>query len=316
MRSATNSSTSSPTQRRDDLLDAHRHQVVLGLVVGDAVDLRRGLAELLDELGHVGRLVDPSPVEVGLVRRVLGDDEPGRRAAGAGQLGPAEEPVGVGLQGALADRRPVTVVLEEAGDAPGRRRPGWGGDVALLEREHHVVVERLGEALDQHVVRRQPGAADAEARPADDVEHVEGDPRLALGRGQVSQVARRRRRLHLDALGADEPPHSGAVGEPPAKSSTTVAPSSRSTRVHELGRRAARRAPRRDAVSRVSAQSVSSSTSHVVLHVVDVRTQVRLDQVVDHVVGQRLLPAQQREARRRSASGPTSSGRGRPRRSR
>ena len=100
-----------------------------------------------------------APVQVDLVGRDLGHDVPDAVEAGV-----AEQRVGVHLQRALADHRAVALVVEVA-----RRPPRVSTnrltrrDVGLLHRQHDVVVERLAVALDQQVVRRQAGAADAEA---------------------------------------------------------------------------------------------------------------------------------------------------------
>ena len=64
------------------------------------------------------------------------------------------------------------------------------GMLACFMREHHVVVERLAVALDQHVVGRQPGAADAEAGLADHVAQlVEQRAVEALGLRDRVEVA-------------------------------------------------------------------------------------------------------------------------------
>ena len=87
----------------------------------------------------------------------------------------AEQRVGVGLQCPLRDGRAVAVMLEVVvhilvvDDAAGR------GDIALLHRQHDVVVERLVESLDQHVVAGQARAADAESGSTHNVLDVVGD---------------------------------------------------------------------------------------------------------------------------------------------
>ena len=89
-----------------------------------------------------------------------------------------------------------------------------GRDVALLHRQHDVVLERLVEALDQDVVRRQAGRADAEPGLPDDVlDVVEDRLLLALGVGERLEVALEGA-LDLAALGLAELAHAGAADEP------------------------------------------------------------------------------------------------------
>src|SRR5215217_4630363 len=88
------------------------------------------------------------------------------------------------------------------------------GTLPLRHRQHDVIVERLGPALDEQVVGGQPRAADPEAAAADDVLDVVGDALLALGlrdRLQVGAVGGE----HLLALVVLEPAHPGPVREPP-----------------------------------------------------------------------------------------------------
>ena len=121
----------------------------------------------LDHGGHLVGLGDVVPVQVDLVGRDLRDD-----VADAVELGVAEQRVGVHLQRALADDGAVALVVEVAVDRARVDEPAHGRHVGLLHRQHDVVVERLAVALDQHVVRREAGAADAEAGLPDDVTHV------------------------------------------------------------------------------------------------------------------------------------------------
>ena len=131
------------------------------------MDLRGRPAEQVDHLVDVVGLGEVAPVQVDLVGRDLGDDVPDPV-----DLGVPEQRVGVHLQRPLADHRAVPLVLEVGLDLGGVDEAAHGGHVGLLHREHHVVVERLGVALDQQVVRREAGAADAEAGLAGDVAQV------------------------------------------------------------------------------------------------------------------------------------------------
>ncbi len=79
--------------------------------------------------------------------RELGDDEPDPV-----YLGVAEPRVGVGLERPLRGRRAVAMVLEVAFDALVVNDPAGRRDVALLHRQHHVVLQRLGRSLHQDVV--------------------------------------------------------------------------------------------------------------------------------------------------------------------
>src|SRR3954466_7695888 len=81
---------------------------------------------------------------------------------------------------ALGDRRPVALVLEVLVQLAPVDHAARRGDVALLHRQHDVVVERLRPALDEQVVGGQAGAADPEAAAPDDVLDVVGDALLAL----------------------------------------------------------------------------------------------------------------------------------------
>ena len=73
------------------------------------------------------------------------------------------------LQGALRLGRAVALVLEVARDPlvvdVARHRRGLG----LLHVDDDVVLQGLGVALEQHVVRRQAGRADADALAQHDV---------------------------------------------------------------------------------------------------------------------------------------------------
>ena len=143
-----------------------------------------GPAQLLHDGGDLGGLVELVPVEVHLVRRELGDDVPDSVDGREAQVG-----VGVRLQGALADDGALTLVLEVALHLLGVDEPAHRRHVRLLHGQHHVVVEGLAEALDEHVVRRQPGAADAEPRhPHDVADVVEQRPVDALALGDGLQV--------------------------------------------------------------------------------------------------------------------------------
>ncbi len=73
------------------------------------------------------------------------------------------------LEGALADDRAMSLVLEEVPHPFVVDHAACGGDVSLLHRQDDVVLERLVVALDQHVVSRQAGTPDAEPLLTDDV---------------------------------------------------------------------------------------------------------------------------------------------------
>ncbi len=131
------------------------------------MDLRGCPAQLLHDRSHVVGLVELAPVEVDLVRRELGDDVPD-----AVDRGVPEQLVGVRLQRALADDGAVALVVEVALDRGPVDEAAHRRDIRLLHAQHHVVVEALVEALDEDVVRREPGTADAEAGHAHHVAHV------------------------------------------------------------------------------------------------------------------------------------------------
>ena len=152
------------------------------------MDLCGRPSQLFDQGADLIWFGDLVPGQIVLIGGVFADHEPGR-ASVHGHAGPAQKTVGVRLQGALGERGPVPVVFESrvqvrlVDDPAGRR------DVALLQGQDDVVVQRLGEALDQHVVGGQSGAADPETGLADDVEHVEGHSFPAAAGGNGVQVA-------------------------------------------------------------------------------------------------------------------------------
>ena len=212
------------------------------------------------------------------------------------ELGPAEPRVGVRLQRPLADRRAVAVVGEvrRAGlvvdDAAGRR------DVALLHRQDDVVLERLGVPLDEQVVRRQPGAADAEPGLADDVLDRVGEAAQPLGLRDRLEVARRRPARPARARrprGGARPAPCGSGARSPRRRSPGRAGRRASTAAPPCSARST--GPR--AVPRRSDHSWSRSVSTNVLDLVEVGAQVGRAQAADVVVGQRLGPAHQRDAR-------------------
>ena len=140
-----------------------------------------GPAEVVQHGAQLAGLGEVVPVEVVLVGRELVDDE-----ADAAELRPAEQPVGVRLQRPAGQGGAVAVVEEPRRDLGVVDRPARRRAHRLLHRQDDVVVERLGRALDEHVVGGQPGAADAEAAAADDVVDGVGDVRPALaGRDRV-----------------------------------------------------------------------------------------------------------------------------------
>ena len=154
----------------------------------------------------------------------LGDDVPD-----AVQLRVPEQRIGVRLERALAHDGAVSLVLEVATRPCRVDEPAERGDVRLLHRQDHVVVERLADALDQQVVRRQPGGADAEPGLADHVaqvvEEVAVRPLRARDRLEVGLVGR------LDPLGSRLPRR-----RVEASSRSTRVPSARTVdSVQELG---------------------------------------------------------------------------------
>ncbi len=148
--------------------------------------LRRRPAEVPDHRGDLRGLGQLRPVQVRLVRGELAHDE-----ADPVQRRVAQQPVGVGLQRALGENRALPVVHEPLGDRGVGDHAGRRGHVALLHREHDVVVQRLVEPLDEHGVGGQTGAADAEPGPPGHVLDRVGDPPEALALGDGLQVAPR-----------------------------------------------------------------------------------------------------------------------------
>src|SRR5215210_2930314 len=92
------------------------------------------------------------------------------------------------LQRALRDSSTVPMVLEVVLDSPVAYDPARGGDVALLHGEHDVVLQGLGRSLNQDVVGREPGRADAVAPVADDVFYLVGQATEALSLWDGLQV--------------------------------------------------------------------------------------------------------------------------------
>ena len=119
------------------------------------------------ELVGFGQL---APVQIGVIRRDFADHE-----ADPVDVGVTEQRVGVRLQRALRHRGAVPVMLEVLVYIRIVDHPAGCGDVALLDRQHGVVVERLAESLDQHGVRGQPCTSDAHARLSDEVLDVVRD---------------------------------------------------------------------------------------------------------------------------------------------
>ena len=171
--------------------------------------------------------------------------------------------------------------------------PARCGDVALLHRQDDVVVQGLGEPLDEHAVGRQARAADAEPRATHDVEHVEGH-RAAVDLGQRLEVAREGR-ANGGGLVVLEPADPGGVGEAPPV-------------VLDHRHRLQHPEPRRElgAVQGVEHGTLGGAEGErplgvvrhapVVLDLRGVGPHVARDEVVDRAVGQRLLPAQQGQA--------------------
>src|SRR5829696_6816328 len=106
------------------------------------------------------------------------------------------------------------MVLEVALDALVTYDPAWGRDVTLLHREHHVVLQRLGRALHQHVVGGEPGRADAKAPATDDVLHLVSQAPEALRFGYRLQV-RLEGGPNVGPFGVVELADSGVAPEPP-----------------------------------------------------------------------------------------------------
>ena len=199
------------------------------------------------------------------------------------------------LQRALGDRGAVALVLEvlvqlAVVDDAARRR-----HVALLHRQHDVVVERLRAALDEQVVRGQAGAADAEALAPDDVLDVVGDALLAL---------RLRDRLEVLAVGLEhrlalvvlEPADAGAVGEAPrvalerGRRLEQVEPRVPARVLQELAQQPVGRVER-------EAELLVAVAGRERAHLVDVGAAVGDDHLLDRLVGERVAEAEQGQAR-------------------
>ena len=165
--------------RHDRLLGLERHQRVVAVGVPDAVQLRRRPAELR-EAPAGSRRARRGPPSRGRARRARARR---RRTPVPPDVGVAQELRGVRLQRPPAHRRPVPLVLEVPGDLRVVDDPFRRGDVALLDREDDVVLQRLVVALQQHVVGGQPGAADAEAAGADQGPSRRRRPPRRHGRG-------------------------------------------------------------------------------------------------------------------------------------
>ena len=95
----------------DGVLGLECDEGLVAVGVSDAVHLGDGPTELFDHLGQLLGLGQLAPVEVGLIRRQLRDDEP--RPV---DLCVAQQGIGVGLQRALRHRGPVPVVFEVVAD--------------------------------------------------------------------------------------------------------------------------------------------------------------------------------------------------------
>ncbi len=253
------------------------------------MDLGRRPAEVAEQRQHLVRLAHVVPVEVGLVGRDLL-----HHLAAAAQLAPAEPRVGVGLERPLRDRRPVARVLEVLGDALVLHHPARRRDVALLHRQHDVVLERLRAALHQQVVRRQPGAADPEARPADHVLDLVRHRVLALllrDRLEIALVGGE----HLVALVVVEPPYAGAVLEAPVVVLHGRHPLEHLPAALEAGLDEHRVQGALGVVEREPELLVVLAVVEG-LDLLGVGARVGLDQLADGVVGQGLDEAQQRQA--------------------
>src|SRR5699024_5245909 len=133
----------------------------VGVGVRHTVDLRRGAAQVGDEVADLTRLGELTPGQLELVRRELAYDEPG-----AVEIGPPEERVGVCLEGLLRQRRAMAMVLERIGETGIAYDRTGSRDVPFLHAEQDVVLQRLAPSFDEQAVRVEPGAADTESRPA------------------------------------------------------------------------------------------------------------------------------------------------------
>ena len=172
-------------------------------------------------------------------------------------------------------------------------------------RQHDVVVERLAVALDEQVVRRQPGAADPEAGLPDHVAQVV----------EERPVGARRSGIVVEVLleGRDHPrarvrrAAQRRTSWPSRNSRTPSAPRWRrrgGRRAAAAARRPALRGSGRAVLSRCSAKSSSSSLSRSRRPGRGRRRRRCRRSAADVVLRQRLLPADQRERRREALQVP------------
>ena len=208
------------------------------------------------------------------------------------------------LQRALADHGALALVLEVLAHRGVLDDAAGGGDVALLHGQDHVVLVRLVAALDQQVVRGQAGAADPEAGRADDVLDGVEDLRAARACRAGSSPGRRSNasstRPRSSSSSSRARPERRKRRSSP---SSSVRPSSSAIRV--AGAREA------EDVEDVALGGVElQRMRRVVLfldvdvHPLDVGAQVAGGELAHGVLGQRLLPAHQREARDEPAQVP------------
>ncbi len=222
--------------------------------------------------------------------RHLGDD-----VAHAVEVGVAQHRVGVHLQRALAHDGPVPLVVEVPLDVVGVDEAADGGHVGLLHRQHDVVVEGLAVPLDEQVVGRQPGTADAEAGLAHDVAQVVEEVALRAPPRRDRPEVLLEGRDHLTALVVLEPPDRRVVGEAPravgldrvrVEEGRPAPP----TRGHQ------RLTDRALGVVEVELEVVGVVVAvDVPVHLVEVGPHEGLGERRDVVVRQRLLPPDQRQ---------------------
>ena len=200
------------------------------------------------------------------------------------------------LQRALGHRRPVALVLEVVADRGVVHHAGGGRDVALLDREHDVILQRLRAALDQQAVRRQPGRADPESGPPDHILDRIRHAVLALDLGDRVQI-RRERLLDRGPLAVLEPPHARPGGEVP------LGPLHRRGRLQQ--RHASLQSRLQEHVVQHALGVLQGEPELAVAiaggerpHLIHVRPRITRDHPLDRLVRQRLGEAQQSQAGR------------------
>src|SRR5699024_9096868 len=94
--------------------------------------------------------------------------------------GVAEPRIGVSLQCPLRHRGAVAMVFEVVADALVAHDAAGSGDIALLHGQDDIVLQGLGTALDENVVRGQTRRSDTEPLASDNVLDLVGDAFEAL----------------------------------------------------------------------------------------------------------------------------------------